>query len=71
MQSSIEQTKEIQGGTPVLRGTRLPVKHLIDHIKEGYSFEQYARIYKITPDLARSAYREAVGHGQTRGRKPA
>lgn len=71
MQSAIEKTKEKQGGTPVLRGTRLPVKQLIEYIREGYSFEQYARIFKVDPELARKAYAEAVSEARTRGREPA
>lgn len=30
---------ELMGGTPVFRGTRVPVKTLFDHIKEGDSIE--------------------------------
>lgn len=71
MQSAIEKTKNKQGGTPVLRGTRLPVKQLIEYIREGYSFEQYARIFEVDPELARRAYKEAVSETRTQGREPA
>lgn len=30
---------ELMGGTPVFRGTRVPVKTLFDHIQEGDSIE--------------------------------
>ena len=30
---------ELMGGTPVFRGTRVPVETLFDHIKEGDSIE--------------------------------
>jgi uncharacterized protein (DUF433 family) len=30
---------ELMGGTPVLRGTRVPVKTLFDHIESGDSIE--------------------------------
>jgi len=71
MYSAIEKSQEVQGGTPVIRGTRLPVKHLVEHINADYSFEQYARIFRIDADLARRAYREAVRTTRTRGRQPA
>jgi uncharacterized protein (DUF433 family) len=71
MYSAIEKNQEVQGGTPVIRGTRLPVEHLIEHINADYSFEQYARIFHIDVDLARRAYREAVSETRTRGRQPA
>lgn len=71
MRSAIEKNQEVQGGTPVIRGTRLPVEHLIEHINADYSFEQYARIFHIDVKLARRAYREAVSETRTRGRQPA
>lgn len=30
---------EIMGGTPVFRGTRVPVKTLFDHLEEGDTIE--------------------------------
>lgn len=71
MSSAIEKNQEVQGGTPVIRGTRLPVEHLIEHINADYSFEQYARIFRVDAELARRAYKEAVSKARTRGRKPA
>ena len=32
---------ELMGGTPVFRGTRVPVKTLFDHIEEGDSIEVF------------------------------
>ena len=32
---------ELMGGTPVFRGTRVPVKTLFDHINEGDSIEVF------------------------------
>lgn len=32
---------ELMGGTPVFRGTRVPVETLFDHIKEGDSIEMF------------------------------
>ena len=30
---------ELMGGTPVFRGTRVPIKTLFDHLEEGDSIE--------------------------------
>ena len=32
---------KIMGGTPVFRGTRVPVKTLFDHLEEGDSIEVF------------------------------
>ena len=33
--------KDILGGTPVFRGTRVPVQSLIDHLKAGETIEEF------------------------------
>ncbi len=37
----IESRTEIQGGTPVFRGTRVPVQSLFDHLEAGESIESF------------------------------
>ena len=37
----IESDPEIQGGTPVFRGTRVPVQSLFDHLEAGDSIESF------------------------------
>jgi uncharacterized protein (DUF433 family) len=37
----IESNPEIQGGTPVFRGTRVPVQSLFDHLEAGDSIESF------------------------------
>ncbi len=32
---------EILGGTPVFRGTRVPIETLFDHIQEGVSLDEF------------------------------
>ena len=32
---------EIMGGTPVFRGTRVPMQTLIDYLEAGYSIENF------------------------------
>ena len=33
--------KKILGGTPVFRGTRVPLQSLVDHLKAGDSLEDF------------------------------
>jgi uncharacterized protein (DUF433 family) len=39
--SVIESNPEILGGTPVFRGTRVPVVSLFDHLRLGYTFDYF------------------------------
>ena len=39
--SVIESDPEIQGGTPVFCGTRVPVQSLFDHLEAGDSIEHF------------------------------
>ena len=32
---------EILGGTPVFRGTRVPIESLFDHLEDGVSLDEY------------------------------
>ncbi len=40
-QSVISYNPEILGGTPVFRGTRVPVQNLIDYLEGNYSIEEF------------------------------
>ena len=37
----IESDPEILGGTPVFRGTRVPIKSLFDHLEAGDSIDDF------------------------------
>ena len=37
----IERSPDILGGTPVFRGTRVPVQTLIDYLEGGHSLEEF------------------------------
>ena len=37
----ISRSPEIQGGTPVFRGTRVPVRTLIDYLENGERLEEF------------------------------
>jgi uncharacterized protein (DUF433 family) len=39
----VTRSPEILGGTPVFRGTRVPVKTLIDYLEAGDSLEVFLR----------------------------
>ena len=37
----ISANPEVQGGTPVFRGTRVPVQSLFDHLEAGESIDDF------------------------------
>jgi uncharacterized protein (DUF433 family) len=39
--SIISQSPEIMGGTPVFRGTRVPIQTLFDYLKAGESIDDF------------------------------
>ena len=41
MSAAVHSDRQIMGGTPVFRGTRLPVKSLFDHLAGGYSLADF------------------------------
>ena len=47
----IEVTPQKLGGTPVFRGTRIPVRILFDYLEEGYTVDSFLDQYDIDPDL--------------------
>jgi uncharacterized protein (DUF433 family) len=52
----ISSDPEVQGGTPVFTGTRVPVKNLIDYLEAGDSLEQFLEDFpSVTHDQAIAA----------------
>ena len=45
IQTVIHSDPDIQGGVPVFRGTRTPVKNLFDYLKAGDSLEDFLRSF--------------------------
>ena len=44
----------ILGGTPVFKGTRVPVKTLFEYLENDYSLEEFLECFpSVTRDLAR------------------
>ena len=45
---------EILGGTPVFRGTRVPVKTLFEYLENDYSLEEFLECFpSVTNEMAR------------------
>ena len=45
---------EILGGTPVFKGTRVPVKTLFDYLEDNYTLEEFLSCFpSVTRDMAR------------------
>ena len=44
---------EILGGTPVFRGTRVPVKTLFEYLENNYSIEEFVECFPtVTREMA-------------------
>ena len=45
---------DILGGTPVFRGTRVPVKTLFEYLENNYSLEEFLECFpSVTGEMAR------------------
>jgi uncharacterized protein (DUF433 family) len=45
---------EILGGTPVFKGTRVPVRTLFEYLERGYSLEEFIECFpSVTKEMAR------------------
>ena len=45
---------EILGGTPVFKGTRVPIKTLFDYLENNYSLEEFIECFpSVTREMAR------------------
>lgn len=45
---------DILGGTPVFKGTRVPVKTLFDYLENNYSLEEFLECFPtVTKEMAR------------------
>jgi uncharacterized protein (DUF433 family) len=45
---------EILGGTPVFKGTRVPVKTLFEYLEDDYTLEQFLECFpSVTREMAR------------------
>ncbi len=60
MQNVIVKDKNILGGEPVFRGTRVPFKALTDYLEAGETLDEFLAQYpSVTRQLAIAAIEEA------------
>jgi uncharacterized protein (DUF433 family) len=51
----ITNDPDILGGTPVFRGTRVPVKTLFEYLENNYTLEEFVECFpSVTRDMARA-----------------
>ncbi len=50
----IEVKKEVKGGIPVIRGTRIPVNVILEALASGMSPQEVAQEYEITEEDVRA-----------------
>jgi uncharacterized protein (DUF433 family) len=51
---------EILGGTPVFRGTRVPIKSLFEYLEDNYTLEEFLECFpSVSRDLARAVLDES------------
>ena len=44
---------ELMGGTPVFRGTRVPIQHLLDHLENNATIDEFLENFpSVRKDLA-------------------
>ena len=54
-QARIEQTSNVLGGQPVVRGTRVPMHVLVGGMAGGMTVEEVCASYRVTPEDVRAA----------------
>lgn len=60
MEQAITRDPEIMHGTPVFRGTRVPVQTLFDYLEGGETLEDFLQGFPTVPrELALQALEEA------------
>ena len=56
--STVIRDPEILGGTPVFRGTRVPVRTLIEHIEAGETLEAFLEGFRTVSGARAIAFLE-------------
>ena len=60
MQAAITRNPEVMHGTPVFRGTRVPVETLFDHLENGDSLDDFLEGFPtVSRELAIQVLEEA------------
>ena len=61
--TAIVRNPGIQGGEPIFRGTRIPVKALFDYLEGGQTINEFVDDFEgMTLELALMALQEAQQH---------
>lgn len=56
----ITKDPEIMGGTPVFKGTRVPIESLFDYLKDGYTLQEFVACFPtVTETMAKAFLDEA------------
>ena len=69
--SVVHSSPEILGGTPVFRGTRVPLRNLIDYLERGYSLDEFIDAFPSVSRGQAVAALEAAHEALTRSAHPA
>ena len=62
MKLPIEANPEILGGTPVIKGTRVPVATLFDYLMDGFDLEEFLEYF---PTVKREDALKILDHSKT------
>ena len=60
--SLVEVKPGVQSGTPVLRGTRMPVNAIVDNFDYGVSVTEIAEQFEIPPNCVEAVLAYAKSH---------
>jgi uncharacterized protein (DUF433 family) len=58
----VEVKPEVQGGAPVLRGTRMPANAIIDNFDYGMGVSEIAEQFELQPDCIEAIVTYAQSH---------
>ena len=58
----VEIKQGVQSGTPVLRGTRMPVSAIVDNFDYGVSVPEIAEQFELPPDRIEAIVAYAKSH---------
>jgi uncharacterized protein (DUF433 family) len=58
----VEFNARVQSGAPVLRGTRMPVKAIVDNFDYGMSVAEISEQFEISQDSIQAILSYAKGH---------
>jgi len=58
----VETNPRVQSGAPVLRGTRMPAKAIVDNYDYGMSVAEISEQFEIPPDCVQAIVTYAKSH---------